>query len=112
MLIDCATCPASPERAARFNGRGPDHCADCVVTIMRVLPPSPVAVDSGDGDWSGEGFGPWRDEVVDLDLDEGEWAAVGLFVRAGLVTRESARLLRAFADEPNRLRVVPQGLTG
>lgn len=112
MLIDCATCPASPERAARFHGQGPDHCSDCVVTIMGLLPPSPVAGDAIDVHWSGDTSDRWPDEVIDLDLDDAEWAAVGHFVRAGLVSRESARLLRAFADEPMRLRAVPSGLTG
>ncbi|WP_281964498.1 hypothetical protein [Serinicoccus marinus] len=97
-LIDCETCPV--------RGR---HCGDCFVPVLgriwlqtpevvpeqapaprRSSPPSPD-VAPGTEVWEGS-----------AGLDSDELAAVGAFVRAGLVTPQEADAARAVVDRPRR----------
>ncbi len=85
--VDCAACPVGPEELSRREGEV-SRCQDCVVMVLELLPPVPAAADF-----------LWSDEGLDCDLDAGEWAAVGDFVRAGLIARPRARLLRAVRED-------------
>lgn len=91
LLVDCGACPVRGE-----------HCADCVVTALEHLPPfAPERRPPAAGKVSGAHPSGGRLDVdaEGLDLDAAEWEVVGRFVRAGLIGREQARLLRAFPDD-------------
>lgn len=80
--IDCDTCPA--------RGR---HCGDCFVPLLiggwdqgRLTEPATAAAAPGEA--------PGQDRRS-LPLDRGERAAVGSFVRAGLISPAAADRLGA-----------------
>ncbi len=97
-LIDCQTCPV--------RGR---HCGDCFVPVLGRLwldDPAPAsAPGSAPGADPAAQEPPGGDEPVQQHgtarLDTDELAAVGAFVRAGLVTPAEARDARA-ALSPSR----------
>jgi hypothetical protein len=82
--IDCQTCPV--------RGR---MCGDCFVPVVaRQWLSDPVPVHYGRGDPSPT---PAGDPGVEtgLELDDAEWEAVDVFVRAGLVNALDAAGLSA-----------------
>ncbi|ANS78213.1 hypothetical protein SGUI_0817 [Serinicoccus hydrothermalis] len=101
-LIDCETCPV--------RGR---HCGDCFVPVLgRIWLQTPTATAPEEGaaaaartaDPGAVPAVPERGERV-AALDSDELAAVGAFVRAGLVAPEEAAATRAAGavlDRPRR----------
>ena len=86
--IDCQTCPV--------RGR---HCGDCFVPVLGAVwlqtptvatPATPAAPETPEVPTAPDDLGP---RGVRLDSDE--LAAVGAFVRAGLVTPQEASTARA-----------------
>lgn len=85
--IDCETCPV--------RGR---MCGDCFVPVLgRVWLQDPAVGEPRPAD-------PGPEAPTRMPLDSDELAAVGAFVRAGLVEPEEAAAARAELTDPRRPR--------
>lgn len=91
-IIDCYTCPV--------RGR---HCGDCIVPVVarQWLPEpaaaAPVAPPTRGASEHARGVQPPRDRPGDaeVELQDAEWDAVEVFVRAGMVNTLDAAGARA-----------------
>ncbi len=92
-VIDCYTCPV--------RGR---HCGDCIVPVVaRQWLPEPAAAapvtrtTGGAPEHRSRGVHPPRDPPgdADVELQDAEWDAVEVFVRAGMVNTLDAADARA-----------------
>ncbi|MDQ2756431.1 MAG: hypothetical protein M3Y71_07685 [Actinomycetota bacterium] len=85
MVIDCQTCPVRNVR-----------CDDCIVTALGPAPARPL-LELGVRAVSSE---------EDLPLDAAERRAVGIFVRAGLVSPEHAATVTSRRERHPGVRAV------